>query len=112
VSRHRRPSALARRYGHAGGLKSQPPPGTPVRLTGAYLKSTGQQRGSEGASKWKVIGPVPGMPRHVYVDEPHPEEYRTMMWGDLPESERPKWRAFALGNLQIIGAKPKAEDYP
>jgi len=89
-----------------------PAEGTPVRLTGKFLKNTGQQRGSEGASRWKVIGPVPGMPEHVYVNEPHSEEYRKMMWGDLPEEERPKWRAIALGNLEIIGAKPKAKDYP
>jgi len=89
-----------------------PAEGTPVRLTGKFLKNTGQHRGGEGASRWKVIGPVPGMPEHVYVNEPHSEEYRKMMWGDLPEEERPKWRAIALGNLEVIGAKPKAKDYP
>jgi hypothetical protein len=87
-------------------------PGTPVRLTGKFLKNTGQQRGKEGASRWTVIGPVPGMPEHVYVDEPYSDEYRAQMWGDLPESQRPKWRAFNINNLEVIGAKPKAEDYP
>jgi hypothetical protein len=105
---------LHRRYGRASarGLKEVPPPGTKVRLTGHFLKSTGQHAGSEGTSVWQVIGPVPGMPHHVYVNEKHPESYRQMMWGDLPESERPVYRAFALGNLQIVGAKPKAADYP
>ncbi len=93
----------------ARGLAEVPPPGTRVRLTGAFLKSTGQQRGSEGASVWTVIG---GDGDFVIVDEPFDEEYRTMMWGDLPEAERPKWRRFNKFNLEIVGAKPKAGDYP
>jgi hypothetical protein len=110
----RRGRTLRRRYGHASarGLSDMPPIGTKVRLTGTFLKNTGQQRGGEGASRWKIIGPVPGMPQHVYVDEKYDDEYRKMMWGDLPEVERPKYRAIALGNLEIVGAKPKAGDYP
>jgi hypothetical protein len=91
---------------------SIPPAGTPVRLTGKYLKSTGQHRGREGASRWSIVGPVPGMPHHVYVNEKFDDEYRKAMWGDLPEEQRPKYRAIALGNLEVIGAKPKAKDYP
>lgn len=102
---------LRRRYGHAkGGLKTLPPIGTKVRLTGTFLKSTGQQRGSEGASVWTVVGNWGG--NYVYVDEPLDDAYRAKMWGDLPESERPKWRSFAKGNLQIVGGPLKAGDYP
>jgi hypothetical protein len=105
--------SLRRRYGHATtkrGLKEIPPIGTKVRLTGAFLKSTGQQRGSEGVSVWHVIGSWGG--DHVYVDEPLDPKYVREMWGDLPEAERPKWRSFHKGNLQIVGAKPQAGDYP
>jgi hypothetical protein len=52
------------------------------------------------------------MPQHVYVNEPVPEEDRVAWYGDLPEEERPRWRAIALGNLEVVGAKPKAKDYP
>lgn len=89
-----------------------PPAGTTVRLTGKFLRNTGQHKGREGASRWKVVGPVPGMPQHVYVNEPVPEEDRIAWYGDLPEEERPRWRAIALGNLEVVGAKPKAKDYP
>jgi hypothetical protein len=101
---------LHHRYGHAGGLKAQPPPGTKVRFTGKFLSSTGQY--TLAPHVWRVIGPTPGMPNHVQVDEKYDDEYRKMMWGDLPENERPLYRSIALGNLQIVGAKPKAADYP
>ncbi len=107
--RRRSGRALRRRYGHAAGLKAMPPVGTKVRLTGKFLQSTGQFKGREGASVWQVVG---GSDPFVYVNEPLDEEYRKQMWGDLPEAERPKWRTFHKGNLQIVGAKPKAEDYP
>lgn len=107
----RRGRALRRRYGHAsgGGLKEIPPVGTKVRLTGKFLRDTGQQRGGEGASVWTVVG---GSGSFVQVNEPYDDEYRKQMWGDLPESERPKWRSINKANLQIVGAKPKAADYP
>lgn len=91
------------------GLREAPPVGTKVRLTGIFLKNTGQQRGGEGASVWTVVG---NEGNFVLVNEPHSEEYRKQMWGDLPEAERPKWRAINRSNLQIVGAKPKAADYP
>ncbi len=107
----RRGRALRRRYGRAAarGLKAPPPIGAKVRLTGSFLKSTGQQRGGEGASVWTVVG---NSGSFVLVNEPHSEEYRKQMWGDLPEAERPKWRAINRANLQIVGAPPQAGDYP
>ena len=85
------------------------PIGAKVRLTGTFLKSTGQQCGPEGLSVWTVVANDGDF---VLVNEPHDEEYRKHMWGDLPESERPKWRRINRANLQIVGAKPKASDYP
>lgn len=56
-------------------MRNKPEPGTRVRLTGDFLRSTGQQAGGEGQSKWTVAacdcrlctqsGPF------LAVDEPH-----------------------------------------
>ena len=91
------------------GLSARPAPGTKVRLTGYYLASTGQQTGSEGASRWLVVDCACGLcrlGRHCAVNEPEPQD----MYLDLPPAERPQWRHFAIGNLQIVGAPPKAGD--
>jgi hypothetical protein len=103
--RHR----LRHRYGHAAarGLKAMPAPGT--RLTGYFLKSTGQQRGREGSRVFTVMG---GTDPFVYVDQPISAQEQLEGWGDLPEEQRPKWRSINKYNLEIVGAKPKAEDYP
>jgi hypothetical protein len=107
----RRSYALRRRYGHAGkrGLQSPPPVGARVRLTGAFLKSTGQHRGREGVSVWTVTGNDGDF---VITNEPMDSTYVKEMWGDLPEAERPKFRRINRFNLEIVGARPKAGDYP
>lgn len=97
------------------GLKTKPAVGTAVRLTGAFLKNTGQQAGDEGAKRWKIVECGCGLcvlGKHAATDEKHDDAYRAKMWGDLPEAERPLYRHVALSNLEIVGAKPKAEDYP
>jgi len=104
--------ALKRRYGRAvgkRGLQAPPPIGARVRLTGAFLKSTGQQRGGEGMSVWTVTGNDGDF---VITNEPMDPTYVKEMWGDLPEAERPKFRRINRFNLEIVGAKPKAADYP
>jgi hypothetical protein len=111
---------LRHRYGRASkrGLAVKPPPGTRVRLTGIFLKNTGQQRGGEGSSIWTVIpdsesgfpGPQLGGD-FVTVNEPVADQ---SMWADI-QSTRPDgrfMRKLNIHNLQIVGAKPKAEDYP
>jgi hypothetical protein len=101
------------------GLRVRPPVGTKVRLTGKFLQSTGQQTGSEGTSRWLTVdcGKDSGCdcePSYlVAVNEPHlcgtdPRGYEDV----LPEVRARMWRHIALANLEIIGAKPKAEDYP
>ena len=114
--RHRRRGhALRRRYGHAG-LKVLPPPGTTVRLTGIFLKNTGQHRGGEGASRWKVLPwsesgfPGPASDSFVVVNEPQDPSY----YSDITStrSDGQFMRLINKGNLEIVGAKPKAEDYP
>jgi hypothetical protein len=111
--------ALRRRYGRAAakrGLQAPPPPGTRVRLTGIYLKNTGQQRGGEGSSIWTVLPweesgfPGPGTREFVTVNEPQDGA----MYSDI-KSTRPDGRFMRLinmHNLQNVGAKPQARDYP
>ncbi len=102
--------SLRKRYGHAGGLKTMPPVGTKVRLTGVYLKSTGQQRGSEGSSVWRVLGRSGDS--FVIVDQ-ELHDWRSMFSpAELAADPSLKWRRINKANLQIVGAKPKAEDYP
>jgi len=100
---------LRRRYGHARGLKSVPPVGTKVRLTGYFLKSTGQHAGSEGRKTWKVLGASGDW---AIVDE-EAYDWQTMFTpAELAADPSLKWRRIAIGNLQIVGAPPKAGDYP
>ena len=99
---------LRRRYGHAGGLKALPPVGAKVRLTGTFLKNTGQHRGGEGASRWTVVGHSGGS--FVIVDEEADQSYFTA--AELAADPSLKWRRINKGNLEIVGAKPKAGDYP
>ena len=54
-------------------MKTKPEPGTRVRLTGKFLRNTGQHTGSEGQSRWTVTGCACGLcknGRHVATDEP------------------------------------------
>jgi hypothetical protein len=101
------------------GLQARPPVGTKVRLTGKFLQSTGQQVGGEGTSHWLTVdcgkdSDCTCDPHHlVAVNEPHHCRTDPRGYEDVPPEVRAKmWRHFALGNLEVLGAKPKAEDYP
>lgn len=74
--------------------------GDKVKLTGKFLKSTGQGLGREGQKSWTVVGFWLNNPEMVFVNEPvaMPE-----MYADLPESERPKWRTINAANLFKVG---------
>jgi hypothetical protein len=55
-------------------MKTAPPVGSRVRLTGKFLRSTGQYTGQEGLSRWTVMA-HPGCKmcergQFVAVDEP------------------------------------------
>lgn len=118
------------------GLKTAPAAGTKVRLTGKFLAQTGQQRGSEGMGRWTVIECKQGLrpadnriaprkagdwtstdgPCDLCVGGTHcaTNEKLDLSVGyeDLtPEQRAVRTRHFALGNLEIVGAPPKAEDY-
>lgn len=101
---------LRRRYGRARGLKSVPPVGTKVRLTGYFLKVTGQQRGEEGRKTFKVLGRSGDS--WAIVDEEAVDWQSMFTPAELAADPTLKWRRIAIGNLQIVGAPPKAGDYP
>jgi hypothetical protein len=94
-------------------------PGTRVRLTGIFLRNTGQMAGGEGSSRWTIVqcdcrlcrGNTSGS-AFVAVDEPHECQSNPKGYEDIPEAERPRWRHINVANLEVIGAKPKPSDYP
>lgn len=89
-------------------------PGTRVRLTGAFLRSTGQIAGGEGGKRWTVVecscklcqgNPGPkcqdkGAWCFVAVDEPHACQIDPTGYEDVPEAERPKFRHINANNLE------------
>jgi hypothetical protein len=96
------------------GLQVRPPVGSKVRLTGYFLKSTGQVKGEEGAKRWTVVADC-GFGQGAFcqcpwvaVDETddsdfYPDVKSTRADGRL-------MRHIALGNLELVGAPPKAAD--
>lgn len=91
-----------------GLTASECPIGARVRLTGYFLRCTGQLTGPEGLARWQVVY-CPCLAcadgHRVAVDElTHPSE----AWPDYA----PRWRHLHPGNLERIGARPKAADYP
>jgi hypothetical protein len=93
------------------GLQARPPPGTVVRLTGYFLKATGQFAGGEGTKRWKVQPCNCGLCRlsaqiFVAVDEPAAQDDAE------PADPSPRWRHIAGWNLQIVGIPPRAADLP
>lgn len=98
------------------GLKGTPPVGTPVRLTGYFLKCTGQMTGEEGRKVWRIAQCDPSCPLcsepgalAVAVDEP-----KDWSGCDVPEAiklARP-WRHIAKRNLEDTTKRQKPQDYP
>jgi hypothetical protein len=100
------------------GLKVAPPAGTKVRLTGYFLKCTGQQCGPEGLARWTVIPAgesgfgVDDRAGFVFVNEPVDVETQRALWSDIKSTRADGrlMRTIAIGNLEIVGAPPKAAD--
>lgn len=99
------------------GLQAVPPPGTRVQLTPYFLKATGQQRGADGAKKWKTVDcpcPLCARGQFVAVDEPTPESELNTTYADIPKADRLKegilWRHIAIGNLQLVGKLTHSRD--
>ena len=79
--------------------------GDSVRLTGAFLRNTGQQRGAEGRKVWKVRA-LDG--RFVIVDEEFPADVLARLWPDIPkghpEFESIRFRRIVVANLQRVAS--------
>lgn len=97
------------------GLQTVPAPGTRVQLTAYFLRATGQVKGGDGASKWKIVAcdcgmchPRSGRPQEfVAVDE---RPYDIDQWDAAEKAERSPWRHFAMANLQVVGKVPHSRD--
>jgi hypothetical protein len=101
------------------GLKVRPPVGTRVRLTGYFLKVTGQVIGSEGGKRWTVVsdcgfGPkcLCSLGRHLAVDEPTDAETQRTTYPDITSTRADGrlMRHIAMANLQVVGAPPRTAD--
>jgi len=83
--------------------RSQIAVGLRVRLTGAFLRSTGQYLGSEGISRWTIVEckcSLCALGDYCAVNEPHLCQSDPTGYEDIPEAERPKWRHFNVVNLE------------
>ena len=76
--------------------------GDKVKLTGKFLKSTGQQRGPEGLSTWIITGFSNGG-RWAITDQPaaNPEGYYSA--DELAADPTLAFRRIAVENLYIVG---------
>lgn len=80
--------------------------GDKVRLTGEFLRNTGQHTGRSGISVWTVRA-IEGT--FVITDEPTSAHDLATWWPDIkpghPDYESIAWRRFAAGNLQLVKVK-------
>ncbi len=84
--------------------------GTKVRLTGKFLRSTGQYTGGDANGKWLIVACDCALCKggeHCAVNEPALDYGQ---WDDIPKEERPRWRHFAAANLEAVGRFSKARD--
>ena len=105
------------------GLRRKPAAGTTVRLTGSFLRSTGQVAGGEGGKRWTVVEcPCRSCDDRAWnsahggalvaLNEPHGCQSDPRGYEDVPESERPRWRHVSAWNLEVVGSPPRAADCP
>ena len=95
------------------GLQSRPAPGTRVRLTGIFLKNTGQHAGSEGQSVWQVT-PCDCLACRACGEWEEPNSMPLVAVNEViaRDDEEVRWRHIAAYNLEVVGAPPRAADYP
>lgn len=84
--------------------------GARVRLTGRFLRNTGQQAGGEGASTWEIVAcGCDGCQRNdddfrlVAVNQPHLAQTDPTGYEDISPDQRPKWRHINAANLELAG---------
>ena len=66
--------------------------GDKVKLTGKFLKNTGQRTGSAGLDEWIVMGFWGDDDCFALVNEPHACQSDPTGYEDLAPEDRPKWR--------------------
>lgn len=80
--------------------------GDRVKLTGAFLRNTGQTVSNEGSRVWTARA-IDG--RFVITDEQYPASYLATMWPDIPaghpDHDSIKFRRIADSNLQPVKVK-------
>lgn len=76
--------------------------GDRVKLTGKFLKNTGQRTGSAGLDTWTIVG-FWGDGDYAFVSEPHACQSDPTGYEDLAPEDRPKWRSIAVANLYKVG---------
>lgn len=85
-------------------MRTRPEPGTRVRLTGAFLRSTGQVAGDEGRRRWVVQACDCAGCRTTLVctDQATPADYLESMWTarELADNPSLRWRHIAFANLE------------
>jgi len=91
-----------------GLTSAECPIGARVRLTGHFLRITGQLTGPEGLARWQIVA-CPCLAcadgHRVAVDEPDGGHFH---YDDFA----PAWRHLNPATLERVGARPKAADYP
>ena len=83
--------------------KSKLKVGDRVKLTGKFLKNTGQRTGSAGLDTWTIVGFWGENDEMALVNEPHLCQSDPTGYEDIPPEERPKWRTINVGNLYKVG---------
>lgn len=82
--------------------------GDTVRLTGAFLRNTGQIAGGEGTKRWTVRALENGE-RWAVTDEMHSPTFMLNHYPDIPvdspDHESLRYRRIAICNLEKV--KPK-----
>jgi hypothetical protein len=79
-------------------------PGDVVKLTGTFLKNTGQRKGSEGAKKWTVRAcdcPLCSRGEFVSTDEKLSSGWFTAE--ELAADPSLLWRHINKGNVYVVG---------
>lgn len=81
-------------------------PGERVRCTGTFLARTGQRAGGEGEKVWTLVACDCG------CADSRLEPYGVVAVDERSAADPARWRHFARGNLMVVGAPPRASDFP
>lgn len=90
-------------------------PGDRVRLTGVFLKNTGQRAGGEEQSRWTVRACDCGLcasGRYSAVDQQYSPLSVSWTPEELAADPRLQWRHILNANLEQVGKPIRAEDLP